>query len=213
MGHLQSADLTGDVTVGADNDVDVAQLTRILGSFRRVNPGVEVSLMIDRGRHILHGVDAGEIDLVLAQVTDDQLRPDDRVLWTDSLIWSVSRAWPYDEGVVPLVTFGKDCPFRRLSEPVLRQAGIDYRVALSMPTTDGVVSSVEDGLGVAVIPEHRLTDKLRIWGPSAELPALPPVHAIARRSPGDDSETVRLLVEAVTAELAVTAEPTLVPVA
>ena len=42
--RLANADLTGHVTVGADNDVDVTCLTRVLGSFRRVHPGVEVNL-------------------------------------------------------------------------------------------------------------------------------------------------------------------------
>ena len=47
---LANADLTGRVTVGADNDVDVNRLTRVLGSFRRVHPGVEVNLVVEGGR-------------------------------------------------------------------------------------------------------------------------------------------------------------------
>ncbi|MEM9039016.1 MAG: LysR family transcriptional regulator [Actinomycetota bacterium] len=199
---LDNADLTGAVTVGADSDADVPQLTRILGSFRRVHPGVDVNLRVDRAVNIRAGIDSGEVDIALIQGIDEHLRSTDRILWTDDLVWVTGTCCSHDDGeVVPLVAFGDDCFYREIGEPMLDAAGIDYRVALSVPSTEGVVASVEGGLGVAIIPRHNVTDRLEIWEPTERLPVLPRVHAFARISPDDASETVGLLVDLIADEL------------
>lgn len=204
---LGNVDLTGSVTVGGDTDADVAQLTRLLGSFRRVNPGVEVNLIVDRAQRIREGLAAGEISIGLVQGTDDHLEPTDRIRWTDDLVWVTSRTCGFTEGVVPLITFGDDCFYRELGEPTLDEAGIAYRIALSIPTTLGVVAAVEDGLGVALLPRHRLTDRLAIWERSAELPVPTRVHSIIRRAAHDESETVDLLADMLASELSDTERP------
>lgn len=199
--HLESADLTGMVTIGADTDADVSLLTRVLGSFRRVNPGVDVNLVVNQAEPIRNGLASGQIDIALVQGVDEHLLATDRVLWSDDLVWATSNACPFVEAAVPLVTFGVECFYRTISEPILDKAGIDYRVALSVPTTIGVVASVEDGLGVAVLPAHRMTDRLTLWPRAAELPNLPQVHAIVRTAPSNKSESVERLVDLLEAEL------------
>ncbi len=203
--HLQNADLTGMVTVGADTDADVAHLTRLLGSFRRVNPAVDVNLVVDQAHNIRQQLETGSVDIALVQGLDEHLAPADRVLWSEGLVWATSVACPFDEGTVPLVTFGNDCFYRTVGEPLLDTAGIDYRIALSIPTTTGVVASIEDGLGVALLPANRMTDRLMEWPTASELPELPRVHALIRTAPGNQSESVDRLVDLLECELGVTA--------
>lgn len=199
--RLAGDDLTGEVTVGADVDVDVPRLTRLLGSFRRVNPSVEVNLVLDRTWNVKAGLDGGDIDLAVIQVEDDGLRSDDRVLWSDSLVWITSRTSPPDDDVLPLVTYGFECPWRAMSEPMLRKAGIEYRVALSVPSTAAVVSSVEDGLGIGVIPRRSLTDRLRIWQPDG-LGRFPSIHGIVRAGRSENGPAVDRLADLLCTELA-----------
>lgn len=199
--RLTSAELTGHVTVGAEIDVDVNCLTRILGSFRRVNPGVDVDLVVDRSWNLADGLDDGRIDLSVFQVLDTDLRPDDRVLWTEPLVWVTGRATPHEEGLAPFVTYGADCHWRALSEPLLERAGIDYRVALSVPSTAGVVSAVEDGLGVGVISGGHVTERLQPWARATSLPDLPDTHTIIRVTGPEQSAVVALLGDSIAAEL------------
>lgn len=201
--RLESAELTGDVTIGADSDVDIARLTRVLGSFRRVHPSVDVNLVVDRQVRVLAGLDGGEIELALIQVTDADLEPIDRILRSDPLVWATARNHPNDHGVVPLVTYGEDCPFRTLSEPLLTEASIDYRIALSVPTTVGVVASVEDGLGVAVIPDNRLTARMQRWPLADRFPTLPVVHAIVRVGPQNHEPMIQSLADLLETELGI----------
>lgn len=199
--RLESADLTGTVTVGADSDANVATLTRLLGSFRQVNPGVDVNLVVDQAQQILDRMALGDIDIALVQGLDEHLEPTDRVVWSDRLVWATSRTCPFDEATVPLVIFGTDCFYRTISEPALDAAGIDYRIALSVPTTTGVISSLEDGLGVGLVPAHRMNDRLVAWPSAEELPDLPQVHALVRTAPANRSESVDRLADLLEAEL------------
>lgn len=198
---LTSADLTGEVTVGADGDVDVSQLTALLGSFRRVHAGVDVNLVVDRSWTVLAGLDRGDIDLGVLQVAVDDVQPEDRVLWTDSLVWVTGRSCDHDSGTVPLITYGPECPWRALSEPMLQGAGIDYRVALSVPTTGGVVASVADGLGIGVIPRRCVTDRLRLWAPGEGFDPFPEVAGVLRVGGPERSATVEALADQLVPEL------------
>ena len=203
--RLENADLAGMVTVGADDDADVAMLTRLLGSFRRVNPGVEVNLVIDQAQLILDRMALGEIDIALVQGVDEHLQPTDRVVWSDRLVWVTNPTCPFDQTTVPLVTFGTDCFYRAIGEPTLDAVGIDYRIALSVPTTTAALTAVEDGLGVAIVPAHRVSNRLARWPRSAGLPDLPQVHALVRTAPTNRSESVERLAELLVTELTATA--------
>ncbi|MEM8904192.1 MAG: LysR family transcriptional regulator [Actinomycetota bacterium] len=198
--RLEGADLTGTVTVAGDTDTDVATLTRILGSFRRIHPGVEIDLTIDQAPRIRRGLAEGRIDIGLVEGTDEDLLPTDRVLATDDLVWVTGTCCPHDDGLIPLVTFGAECFYRCIGEPMLEAAGIDFRVALSVPSSAGVVASVADGLGVALLRRSWMTDRLTRWLPADDLPALPRVHHFARSS-DHESDLVARLVEVIADEM------------
>lgn len=193
---LDGADLTGSVTIAGDSDTDVATLTRVLGSCRRVHRGVDIDLSIEQAPRIRAAVAEGRVDIGLFEGTDEDLLPTDRVLATDDLVWVTGFCCPHDEGVIPLVSFGSECFYRDLGEPLLAAAGIDYRVALSVPSSAGVTDAVADGLGVALLRRRWLTDRLTIWEPGNHLPPLPQIHHLVRAA-DDGSELVRHLVDAI----------------
>ncbi|MEM9135598.1 MAG: LysR family transcriptional regulator [Actinomycetota bacterium] len=197
---LEGADLTGTVTVGGDTDTDIPTLTRILGSFRRVHPGVDVDLIVDQAPRVRRAVAEGRIDIGLFEGTDEHVLPTDEVLSTDDLVWVTGSCCAHDEGVVPLVTFGSDCFYRDIGEPLIGAAGIEFRVALSVPSSAGVIAAVADGLGVALLRRSRLTDRLVPWEPGARLPSLPRVHYFARAARGE-SEIVARLVDVISDEM------------
>lgn len=200
--RLSSADLTGTVTVAGDSDTDVAHLTRILGSFRRVHPGVDVDLIVDRASVVRTGLAEGRLDVGMIEGLEQSVEPNDRILWSDELVWVTGTCCDHDQGVVPLITFGIDCFYRTIGEPLLDAADIDYRVALSVPSTAAVLSAVADGLGVALMRRGRLaTPRVTEWRPAADLPALPHVHRFVRVSPHTDSEIVDVLVDLIADEL------------
>lgn len=199
--RLRSPELTGKIKVGSNEEIDAIDIAALLGRFKRSHPNATVEFIIDHTERLASAVDAGLLDAVLIQVTDDQLRSDDTLLWTDDLHWVTSREWPHDEGVVPLVTFGDLCFYRKLSEPILDAAGIEYTHAFSGSATRGVIAAVQAGLGVGVLSAWYLNDDIVDWPRGADLPPLPKVHQIARTVPGESSDAARALVGVIAEQL------------
>ena len=191
--RLRSSELTGTVKLGSNEEIDATQIASLLGRFKRSHPNATIEFVIDHTIRLAKMVDDGKLDVVLIQVTDHQLRPDDTVLWTDQLHWVSSREWTYDEGTVPLVTFGDLCFYRKLSEPILRAAGVDFTHAFSGSGTRGVVAAIEAGLGVGVLSSHFIGDEIVEWPRADSLPPLPHVHQIARTVPGDSAAAATAL--------------------
>ncbi|WP_040491162.1 LysR family transcriptional regulator [Ilumatobacter nonamiensis] len=200
--RLQSSELTGTVKLGSNEEVDAAHMASLLGRFKWAHPNASIEFIIDYTTNLARGVDRGELDVAIMQVAEANLRPTDRVLWSDRLLWVTSHANATDDaGPVPLITFGEQCFYRSLSEPDLNAANIDHLVAFSASTTRGVRAALAAGLGVAVLGSRHLGDDIIEWPRSSELPELPLVHQIARTVPGEAPAVATALVDAIAGEL------------
>lgn len=202
--RLRSPDLAGTVKLGSNEEIDAGRIAAVLGRFKRSHPDATVEFVIDSSVKLRRMLERGQIDVALIQVTDADLRPDDAVLWTDTLHWVTSPEWTYDDGDVPRVTFGPDCFYQTIAEPLLRSAGIASTVAFSATTTRSVRAAVSAGLGVGVMgARHLEADDTALvdWPRGAALPPLPEVHQIARTVPGEESEVAAALVDVFTEQL------------
>lgn len=205
--RLRSPELSGRVKLGSNEEIDATHIAALLGRFKRSHPNATIEFVIDHTERLAKLVDRGAVDVALMQVTDAQLRRDDTVLWTDDLHWVTSRMWTHDEGIVPLVTFGDLCFYRKLSEPILDAAGIEHTNAFSGSATRGVRAAIEAGLGVGVMSSWHLGDDIVEWPRGAALPPLPRVHQIARTVPGETAAAAAALVGVISDELNEPSEP------
>lgn len=195
--RLNRSELTGRIKLGSNEEIDATRIADLLGRFKRSHPNAVIEFVIDSTVELARLVDIGAIDVALMQVTDEQLRADDVVLWSDELQWVTAWEHPYDTGVVPLITFGAQCFYRTLSEPLLAEAGIDSSVAFSAWSTRGVLAAVEAGLGIAVLSARYIGDDIIAWPRGAGLPPLPVVHQIARTVPGETAGVSAALVDVI----------------
>lgn len=200
VSRLQSSELTGTVRLGSNDEVSATHMAGVLGTFSRVHPGARVEFVSKDSEGIVEALDLGELDVAVIQVGAADLREDDVILWSDQLRWLTCCETPYASGVVPLITFGENCFYRPLSEPMLDAAGIDHAVAFSGPSASGVHAAVAAGLGVAVLSERFIGGDLIEWKRGAEMGPLPVVHQIARTQ-GDRDPLTDALVEAISDEL------------
>ena len=203
VSRLRTTELAGVVKLGADTEVEAEPMTEVLGCFRRTHPAVKIELQLGSTDQIRTGIDSGDFDVAIIQVTDDDLRPEDTILWTDRLIWVASAEHPNEDEIDPvsLVTFGEQCFYRTVSEPLLDGAGIEYSVGLSVATTSSVRSAVAAGLGIGVIGSRYLTEDLVEWRRGAELGELPLVHQVARTVPGERPDVATGLASVLISEL------------
>lgn len=199
--RLRSPELTGKIKLGSNEEIDATDIVALLGRFKRSHPNATIEFVIDHTERLATLVDNGHIDVALMQVTDRHLRHDDTLLWTDDLHWVTSAEWTYDEGTVPLVTFGDQCFYRTLSEPILEAAHIDFTNAFSGSATRGVLAAIQAGLGVGVLSSWYLNDDIIDWPRGATLPPLPRVHQVARTVPGESAEAAHTLVDVIAEQL------------
>ena len=199
--RLRSPELSGKIKLGSNEEIDAIDIAALLGRFKRSHPNATIEFVIDHTERLATLVDTGMIDVALMQVTDRQLRSDDTVLWTDDLHWVTSGEWTYDDGVVPLVTFGDLCFYRKLSEPILEAAGIEFTHAFSGSATRGVLAAIQAGLGVGVLSSWYFSDDIIEWPRSAGLRPLPRVHQVARTVPGESAEAAHALVDVIAEQL------------
>ncbi len=201
VARLTTSELSGQVRLGATSEVSAARIAAILGRFKRSHPGLDIEFITSDTSRLSVMVDDAEIDVAVIQVSDADLRSDDVVLWTDSLKWATCCETPYEVGAVPLVTYGDDCFYRPLSEPILTEHDIDYTISISVPSTSGTYAAIAAGLGVGVLAEHHLTGDVVEWKRGAALTPLPQIYQVARAVPGEHPATAAALVEAIVAEL------------
>lgn len=198
--RLASPEFTGTVRVGSNEEVGAARMARILGRFQQMYPNATIEFVVNQSRLITPLLQRGRIDLAVIQVTNEELRPDDIVLWTDELRWATHPDLPFDDGVVPLITYGENGFYRPVSEPILERHGIRYRYTVSAPTTATVRAAVAAGLGVAVISERLLADDVVEWARSAEFEPLPLASQIVRTVPGEAPVIASALADAIVQE-------------
>ena len=193
VARLESTELTGTVRLGTNEEVGATRMSAVLGRFTRIHPSARVEFVIRDSELLREEIDSGEIDVAVVQVSESNLRDDDVVLWSDQLQWLTCCETPYVDGIVPLITFGENCFYRALSEPLLDEHGIDHSVAFSGSSQSGVHAAVSAGLGVAVLAERFLGGDLVQWERGASLGPLPVVHQIARTRSDPDELSCALL--------------------
>lgn len=199
--RLLSPDLSGVVRIGSNEGLDASQMASVLGRFQRNNPRAAVEFVVDRTGELIRRVEAGDIDIALIQVDATSRQDGDISLGEDDLVWAAGRTTTFDEGVVPLVTFGESCFYRPLSEPLLSEADIDYSVAISVQSSLGVRAAIEAGLGVGVLGRRHLHGEVIEWPRAAQLPALPRVEQVARLGPGGRTDMIDALINSIKDEV------------
>lgn len=201
VARLTSSELTGRLRLGVTEEVSADCVGEVVGRFDRVNPGVTINIVVDRSNRLEELVASGDLDVALVQVWTSDRQAGDTVLWEDEQIWICAPNWTYDEGTVPLVTFGEHGFYRPLAEQMLSDGGIDYRLAFSGPSSGSLLAAVEAGLGVALLSSRSVSGRVVDWPRAESLPRLPVVQQVARAAPGPRTEIVDELIAELIHEL------------
>jgi DNA-binding transcriptional LysR family regulator len=199
--RLLQPEFTGTIRIGSNEEVGAERIAALLGRFQLTYPEAKVEFVVNQSLLLTPLLDRGQVDVAVLQVTEDEVLPTDVVLWTDELRWATHRDLPYEEGPVPLISFGQNGFYRPLSEPILDEAKIAYRYAVTSPTSAGVQAAVEAGLGVAILGERFLTGDVVEWEIGAALAPLPAACQIVRTPKGEPSAVASHLIETIEAEL------------
>jgi DNA-binding transcriptional LysR family regulator len=185
---MQGASIAGTISLGCTQDF-VAILPSVLSQFSLLYPRMQIELRIEGNAALADAIEASQIDL--AVVIGHEGRAAARIVGHLDLVWiaASSFALPQDQAL-PLAALGPKCIFRRLAIQHLDERKIQYRIASSSPSLDGLWASLLGGLGVTARTVLNLPDGLIASGSLYGLPELGKLPVTLQRSAHSDSKAM-----------------------
>jgi DNA-binding transcriptional LysR family regulator len=143
---MQGANLAGEIRVGCPQDF-APILPSVLSQFASFYPRMQIELLIEGNAALADAVEKSRIDI--AGIIGHEERPAARTVGQLDLEWIASADFEIQQGQpLPLVVLGPHCAFRRRAIEQLEMAKIEYRVAASSPSLDGLWTALFANLGI-----------------------------------------------------------------
>ncbi len=161
VGLFTGPDMVGRVRLGLPDDYIDRLLPKVLASFSRTHPGVEIEVFCDSSACVLKRIGDGRLDIgILTQGDSKGLA---RPIRRESLHWITGDGHCQHElDVVPLALGPQTCSWRRQATEALTSINRDWRIAYTSGSAAGIASAVCAGLAVSVMPESGLRPGMRI---------------------------------------------------
>lgn len=197
---VRGVELEGRVRLGLQEDFGETLLPAVLGRFARAHPKLRIEARIARNAELLHGVNHGKLDLVLAWEGEESSPHVERMArlpmrWIGSAGARTPRLRRRGEAL-PLVVLDAPCLVRRAAIDALDRAGIAWRIAFTSASLAGTWAAVTAGLGVSVRTPLSLPAGVRaLTAKEAGLPALPMLGLALHRAEAEPPAAVARLAE------------------
>lgn len=161
----------GHLRISAASTIGIYMLPEVLGEFKALHPGIEISLSITNKEQVLRQLAGGSADLgfVGPPLRSPELAREDYV--EDELVLIVSphhrlaqrEAVPARELSEDIfILREKGSGTREIMEEELRQAGISLRHAMELGSTEAVKQAVAASLGVSIVSTHAVTQEVML---------------------------------------------------
>jgi len=156
----------GSLRVGASTTVGIYLLPAALGAFKKLHPGLVISLEIGTRARVQEQVLNNELDLaVVGPASKD---PELAIIpfLTDELVVIAPRGHPLADRQSLTLKDLKDEPFimreegsgtRWSVEKAARRVGVNLAVAMELGSNGAIKHAVESGLGLAAISRYAIT--------------------------------------------------------
>lgn len=160
----------GSLLLAASTTPGIYLLPRLLADFKRVRPGLAVSLRIANTREVEELIRAGEADLGVvgghltnAKEACIEASLVDRIV----LIVPPEHRWAGRREIAPallreecLLTREDGSATRRVTEAALARAGVSVDGCLELGHTEAIKEAVRAGLGVALVSQHAVQSEV-----------------------------------------------------
>lgn len=158
----------GHVAIGATPSLSGWLLPPILGRFHKQFPGVSLRVIEQGSRHLVAGLESGELDLALAILPLHQPELESKLLAIEELVLVTatshdlagrSRVTIDDLRNVPLVMFREGYDLRSTTLEAFNASGLEPTVAVEGGEMGSVLALVAEGVGAAIVPSIVANDR------------------------------------------------------
>lgn len=184
--RLSASGAIGRVRIGFVGSATYALMPRLLPQFRRLHPGIELELQESKNEEVLAGLETGRLDLGLVRYPTGSSATGLRYTLIERDVFQAvlpkGHALAAGRSVTlkalaqqPLIDYAPS-PVGGLHAMVMlafQQAGLAPQVAQQATQVQTVISLVESGLGVALVPSvaARLSSRQVVFRPVRGLPS------------------------------------------
>lgn len=159
--------------IGATGDFTAARIAHGLTRFRARHPNLRFIVSSGMIDDLLRDMRDNNLDVVV-WVSSSGPTFEPRHSWTEDLVWVRGATTKIaDDGPVPLVSYGEECPFTQSMVAALNGVGRDSELVFMGSSLNGIGGAVAAGLGVSALPRNSCSvPGITIWE-DAPLPKLP----------------------------------------
>ncbi len=163
----------GRVAVGIPELYAERLVPVILPGFQAAYPDIEVSITQDETAGLIRGLRDGRLNLTLYTDATGEAGEGD-ALYQSPIVWASANGTELEaKSPIPVVVWREGTHHRRVMLEMLERAGVPYRIALTTQSVSGILTAIEAGIGVGLILEINLTDRMRKVPKTAGLPSGP----------------------------------------
>lgn len=150
--------LSGSIRLGMTEDTTSSGLARILGRFTRLFPDVSVRTHVAQSLTLQRELKDGKIDLSVMQIFAEDVQPNDRVLYRDTLVWAKAVDLELDrDRPIPFLAYDDDCFYRAWMLEQQHVTGQRFETVLQCSSNAGIIAGVESGLGVSILNRRHVS--------------------------------------------------------
>lgn len=193
----------GHVGIGATPSLSTTLLPSLLGRFHDRYPGVSLTVSEQGSRHLVEGVEAGQLDLALTILPLHRPNLERQVLAIEELVVVTAsehliasrrdRITIADLRDVPMVMFRDGYDLRSATLAAFAEVGFDPVVAVEGGEMGSVLSLVAEGLGAAIVPSIVVSDDRKLRVLRLQSPGLHREIALVRRRDRAPSRAANVL--------------------
>lgn len=160
--HFIAPTLEGKVGIGTSDDVGTRILPEVLAQFARSYPAVLVDVVVGSSKQNLARLDAGQLDMALVTVADENRDIRGEVVHEEPLVWAGREgSSAFQRSPLPIAMAHEGCSWRRMTLRALDKAGVKYRIAYTCEHCSGQEAAMVADLAVAPFPKSLVHPPLK----------------------------------------------------
>ncbi|MGD9742136.1 MAG: LysR family transcriptional regulator [Dongiaceae bacterium] len=189
LNALDSAAVTGEISVGVPDDYAMTFLPEILRRIVGAFPAVHLTILCEPSRRLAARIAEGSLDIAL--LTEGEGSAGGVVVHHEELVWvTAAHAQVHEQDPVPIAVFHSGDVFRRYAIQQLEETGRRARVIVTSPTFAGIRAAVDAGIAVAPIFRRNVRAGMRMLTVEEGYPHLPSLGIVLQRADREPRELI-----------------------
>lgn len=146
----------GFVRVGVPEDIASSFIAPILAEIKKKYPKIQFSVATELSKKLWGQFQASDLDIVLVKQRIGETSG--IASWKEPLRWiDQSKANNFYQDIIPLVVFSENGLYRNEMMNYLDERGKGWRISYESSSLAGLVSAVNIGFGVTLLPKRLVT--------------------------------------------------------